>query len=65
MIGAILKANPTMQGVLFELPSAIARAKDLIEAEGVKERCELVAEDFFESVPNGGDAYVLKYVIHL
>lgn len=65
LIWAILKANPTMQGVLFELPSAIAGAKDLIEAEGVNERCELVAGDFFESVPSGGDAYMLKYVIHL
>jgi hypothetical protein len=30
----------------------------------VAERCEVVGGDFFESVPAGGDAYVLKYVIH-
>lgn len=64
LISAILKTNLTMQGVLFEQPSAIAQAKDLIQAEGVEERCELVAGDFFESVPSGGDTYILRYILH-
>lgn len=64
LIASILIANPTMQGILFEQPSVIAEAKDLIEAEKVKERCELVAGDFFDSVPSSGDAYILRYIIH-
>lgn len=64
LISAILKTNPTMQGVLFEQPSVIAEAKELIQAEGVEERCSLVAGDFFESVPSGGDAYILRYILH-
>lgn len=64
LISSILIANPTMQGVLFEQPSVIVEAKDLIEAEKVSERCELVAGDFFESVPSGGDAYILRYILH-
>ncbi len=64
LISLILKDNPTMQGVLFEQPSVIAQAKDLIEAEGASIRCELVAGDFFESVPSGGDAYILRYILH-
>lgn len=64
LISSILKDNPTMQGVLFEQPSVIAQAKDLIEAEGASIRCELVAGDFFESVPSGGDAYILRYILH-
>lgn len=64
LLTSILIANPTMQGVLFEQASVIAEAKDLIEVEGASKRCELVAGDFFESVPSGGDAYILRYILH-
>jgi hypothetical protein len=64
LIASILKANPKMKGVLFEVPPVIASAKHLIDAEGLLERCELVAGDAFKSVPNGGDAYILKHMIH-
>jgi len=64
LIASILKANPKMQGILFDLPYVIEGAKNFIEAEGVSQRCELVGGDFFESVPSGGDAYMLKRVIH-
>lgn len=64
LITSILKANPTMQGILFDLPSVIARAKDVVEAEGILQRCSLVGGDFLESVPSGGDAYMLKHVLH-
>jgi ubiquinone/menaquinone biosynthesis C-methylase UbiE len=64
LFAAVLKANPTMKGILFDVPHVIERTKHLIEAEGLKERCELVGGDFFESVPNGGNAYLLKNIIH-
>lgn len=64
LIASILKANPGMLGVLFDLEPAIAGAKSAIEAHGVSQRCELVAGDFFESVPSGGDAYIFKHIIH-
>lgn len=54
LIASILKANPKMQGMLFDLPHVIEGAKNFIEAEGVSQRCELVGGDFFESVPSGG-----------
>lgn len=63
-IASILKANPNMQGVLFDLPYVIESAKDFIETEQVSQRCELVGGDFLASVPSGGDAYMLKRVIH-
>ena len=64
LISSVLKANPKMQGTLFDLPYVIEGAKNLTEAEGVSQRCELVGGDFLESVPSGGDAYVLKRIIH-
>jgi hypothetical protein len=30
----------------------------------VSERCEVVGGDFFEAVPRGGDAYLLRQVLH-
>jgi ubiquinone/menaquinone biosynthesis C-methylase UbiE len=64
LIASILKSNPTLKGVLFDQPHVIEKAKRFLEAEGVLERCQLVAGNFFESVAEGGDAYILKYIIH-
>ena len=64
LIASILKSNPTLKGILFDQPHVIERAKRFLEAEGVLERCQLAAGSFFESVPEGGDAYILKYIIH-
>jgi hypothetical protein len=64
LLTAILKANPEMEGVAFDLAPAVEGAKQRIEAEGLTERCEAVAGDFFESVPAGGDAYIMKHIIH-
>jgi hypothetical protein len=64
LIASILKSNPTLKGVLFDQPYVIERAKRFLEAEGVLERCQLAAGNFFESVPEGGDAYILKHIMH-
>ena len=63
-IASILKINPHMRGILFDAPPVIEGARRRIEAEGIAERCEVIAGDFFESVPSGGDAYILKSIIH-
>ena len=39
-------------------------ARQQLDAAGLGQRCELVAGDFFESVVPGGDAYVLKWIVH-
>jgi hypothetical protein len=64
LISSILKANPHLQGVLFDMPTVIEGAGRLIEEAGVTVRCEKVAGDFFEAVPAGGDAYIMKHIIH-
>ena len=63
-IASILKANPNLQGVLFDLPSVVEGAQDVIPAEGVADRCEIVGGSFYDSVPSGADAYILKHVLH-
>jgi O-methyltransferase/methyltransferase family protein len=64
LLASILAATPTLKGILFDLPSGNAEALDVITAAGVVQRCTVVAGDFFRSVPEGADAYILKSVIH-
>lgn len=64
MIATMLKANRRMRGILFDLPHVTAGATALLQSRGVADRCEIVSGDFFASVPEGGDAYVMKHIIH-
>lgn len=64
LLATILSAYPALRGTLFDLPHAIAAAAALIRTPGFAQRCVLVAGDFFESVPGGGDVYILKSVLH-
>jgi hypothetical protein len=60
----ILKRNPRMRGVVFDLPHALEGGRRTIEQAGLADRCELASGDFFVSVPGGADLYVLSRVIH-
>jgi hypothetical protein len=64
VISAVLKRYPGMQGIIFDLPGVALRAKDNIRAAGLETRCQAVAGSFFESVPTGADAYLLRHIIH-
>lgn len=64
LLSAILNANPHLQGVLFDLPFVIENAGELLESAGVAARTEKISGDFFESVPAGADAYLMKHIIH-
>ena len=64
LLAHILEQNPQSSGVLFDAPSVIAGATGAIDTQVNQGRAEKVAGNFFEAVPNGGDAYVLKYIIH-
>jgi len=64
LLAAILRAHGHLRGILFDLPSVAADAAALLQAEGVADRCEIVAGDFFQDVPDGADGYVLANVLH-
>jgi hypothetical protein len=61
-LSEILAANPGISGTLFDLESSIEMAKN--GAGGPLPRCELVVGDFFESITDGGDLYILKNILH-
>jgi len=64
LISSILNANPGLRGILFDIPPVIEGARKRMAGSGLAARCELVAGDVFASVPSGGDAYLLKWIIH-
>lgn len=64
LLAAILDANAAARGVLLERPHVIAGAADFLRTRKAVDRCSLVEGDMFASVPAGGDAYVLKRVMH-
>ena len=64
LIAEALRAHPALNGVVFDLPAGLAQARANLEAAGLAERCRLESGDFFESVPAGADAYLLKQVLH-
>jgi O-methyltransferase/methyltransferase family protein len=64
LIAALLAAHPTLRGVLFDQPHVVSGAEPVLREAGVLDRCEVVAGNFFDSVPEGSDAYVLKWIIH-
>lgn len=64
LLAAILAAAPASRGVLYDLPSVVTSAEDLLRERDVAARVQIVAGSFFDSVPGGADAYVLKNIIH-
>jgi hypothetical protein len=64
MLAAILRAHPHIRGTLFDQPNVVARAEAVLVERGVIDRCKIIAGSFFETVPEGADAYLMRVVIH-
>lgn len=66
LLPTVLKAHPAITGVLFDLPSAVERFKEEhnLQLKELVGRYQILSGDFFESVPSGGNAYILKQMIH-
>jgi SAM-dependent methyltransferase len=64
LLAAILARYAGPRGVLFDLPHVVAEAPAFLKEKGVSDRVKIEAGDFFNTVPAGGDAYVLSHIIH-
>jgi hypothetical protein len=64
LLATILERYPRLRGILFDQPHVIEDARQIIDAAGVGNRCELVGGSFLDAVPAGGDAYILRNIIH-
>jgi hypothetical protein len=64
LITSVMQANPTLKGILFDLPQGIGEAPSLLKTKGVADRCQIITGSAFDSIPAGGDVYILSRVLH-
>jgi hypothetical protein len=64
LLTTVLGRYPQMRGVLFDLPQVAARARAGLATLGLEQRCKVVEGSFFEAVPPGADAYLMRHIIH-
>lgn len=64
LIGGILVRHPHLRGIVCDVSAGLGETRAYLSSLGVLERCEIAECDFFQSVPAGGDVYVLKDILH-
>ncbi|MEX2287167.1 MAG: methyltransferase, partial [Planctomycetaceae bacterium] len=64
MMREILSAQPQARGVILDRPEVVGQTQRQLEEAGLGDRCTCVGGDFFESVPEGADVYIIKHVLH-
>ncbi len=64
LLSAVLAKHRSLRGVLFDQPHVVASAEPVLRAAGVADRCQVVGGDFFEALPNGADAHLMKFILH-
>ena len=64
LLSGLLARHPLLRGIVVDLPHSEEAALATFAATGVADRCSFVSGNFFESVPAGGDAYVLSHILH-
>ncbi len=64
LLATILKANPVMQGILFDLPHVVAGAPPLLRDQGIERRVRVESGSFLETAPEGADAVIMKHILH-
>ncbi|MDE5446814.1 methyltransferase [Bradyrhizobium sp. CSA207] len=64
LIGAIAKQYPSIRGTVFDLPRCAESAISHLDHMGVSGRTKFLSGDFFQTVPTGADAIIMKSIIH-
>jgi SAM-dependent methyltransferase len=64
LLAAILSKHPNLRGTLLDLPHVVGRASAVASASCVRSQMTIAGGSFFDAVPEGADAYILKQVLH-
>lgn len=64
LLAAILQRAKKSRGVLFDARAVESGAESLLSDAGVMDRCTIESGGLFDPVPPGGDAYLLKHIVH-
>jgi ubiquinone/menaquinone biosynthesis C-methylase UbiE len=64
LLVAVLQKYPKLKGILYDLGHVVGRTREIVRSLGLDTRCSIVEGNFFESIPPGADAYLMRHVIH-
>jgi orsellinic acid C2-O-methyltransferase len=64
LVAGIVARHAHLRGIVCDLPAGLAEAPAYMATVGVQDRCSVVESDFFKAVPQGGDVYLLKDILH-
>lgn len=64
LVAGIVARHGHLRGIVCDLPAGLAEAPDYMASLGVQDRCAIAESDFFKAVPEGGDVYLLKDILH-
>ena len=60
LLAAVVAKYPSMNGVLYDLADVVKHA----DFGAAAPRCKSIGGSFFESIPTGSDAVMMKHIIH-
>jgi hypothetical protein len=64
LMAEILARYPDASGLVFDQPHVVERAREVLAAFGVLDRCRFEGGSFLDSIPSGGEVYILQYILH-
>lgn len=64
LLATILSRHAGPRGILFDLPHVVRDAPKLFQGRGVADRVAIESGSFFETIPAGGDVYMMSHIIH-
>ncbi|MGP3975674.1 methyltransferase [Streptomyces sp. 8N114] len=64
LLAFVMRRHPRLRGTVYDTAAGLAQAAEVMDRAGVADRFSAVTGDFFTSVPEGGDLYILKAVLH-
>ncbi|MEQ1875174.1 MAG: methyltransferase [Bdellovibrionia bacterium] len=63
-LASVLNTHPKARGILYDMPHVVKGSKEYFANAGLTDRVEIKSGSFFEAVPSGADAYMMKHIIH-
>ena len=64
LLAAVLQRYPRLKGILYDLGHVVGRTKEILRRLDLESRCSVIEGNFFESIPGGADAYLMRHIIH-
>jgi hypothetical protein len=64
LLAGLLAAYPSLRGVVYDLAGSVVETRDTLRAAGVEDRAEVQIGSYFDAVPPGHDAYLLRQIVH-